>query len=470
MKLRTCAPLLLIALSCGPEVRRPELFARETSTASRPHEVACERGEANECIKAGNDHREGDGTAVDFTRALKYFDRGCTMSDAASCYNLGHAYWTGEGTAVDLVVAARVYRRSCILGFREGCEVAGRIEAGEPSAVPPKVGDAERETPTAQRERTALRIEAAVPAEVFIDGSHVGPAPAEIEVTAGVHVVKVIALSGDVHDQQTIDVRAGTMQTVVAALGSQSPGVSPPPSEAALEARSTERRAATESLRAECLATEPMLPAKARVLKACRQPNRASGLNRLVISMWDRPRLTNKRASSRGAVYRGDCVARCDCGTGDCFVPEVVYVDQVEPLTPPPLNEAVTRAADVELLLERDLSKGQYPIAHKACYLRAPTAAEVSGSCRSDSGKEVILPRGQVRFIGELSGAVLGFDCDFRCPCDGSACIASVQPPDPTAAAPTATSQERTSAERVLDPDQPMLHYKTMVKLADLPR
>ncbi len=105
--------------------------AQETSHTCEPEDIAdcevqCDRGDAASCGNAGNHYAHSDGSATDWSRAFKYFQKGCEKGNAASCYGVGALQAFGSETIKkDPGAAEPTLRRACELGSAEGCETLG---------------------------------------------------------------------------------------------------------------------------------------------------------------------------------------------------------------------------------------------------------------------------------------------------------------------------------------------------------
>lgn len=157
-----------------------------------------------------------------------------------------------------------------------------------------------------------------------------------------------------------------------------------------------------------------------------------------------------------GVSYDYECQTGCRCDTGKCNFGEIVFRGQKPPVEPAPENPA-TVEADALHLIRRDEDAGdksRYQLVGKECWTVGPSSqsAEVTQACSKDNSGEVTLPEKRaVTFLGEASGKMLTFGCQYKCACPGNSSYTGCQPyvsgpsnvtvADPAVAAATVAGQ-----------------------------
>lgn len=204
---------------------------------------------------------------------------------------------------------------------------------------------------------------------------------------------------------------------------------------ATIAARAADREAALASIREKCSAAieeTDFPPYIDEIQMACANSPEAKKSMRLDVDLWGSDEIVS---SDMALNYVAGCQARCSCDTNECLLPEVVYRGAQEPPKLIGANDADFRQADIDFLMYQDPPQ-RFGIAHKSCYLKAPDRGILNdgkvAECNGASENLVYANRGEkVSFIGELSGAVIDFECNFTCFCDGSRrCLAIAVPPD----------------------------------------
>jgi TPR repeat protein len=77
---------------------------------------AADLGEEFAAFNAGNAFKYGDGTEVDFKKALYYFQIAADMNIVMAMHNLGALYYNGQGTDKDMDKAHHWYLRAANFG------------------------------------------------------------------------------------------------------------------------------------------------------------------------------------------------------------------------------------------------------------------------------------------------------------------------------------------------------------------
>ncbi|MBI3544021.1 MAG: hypothetical protein HY075_12185 [Deltaproteobacteria bacterium] len=166
--------------------------------------------------------------------------------------------------------------------------------------------------------------------------------------------------------------------------------------------------------------------------KACNK-----GTARVDMNLFDKPDEVEE-SPELGVKYKVKvgCQVRCQCGPAMCYFPEPVYLGIVPSPGPEPKKNKATIAADVFHYLRRDEGNGRFSVASKACFRTNPPegSAEFKAACaangpKDEEGLTAVPPPKPVTLLGETSGALLKFGCDFRCDCGAKTCRVRVQPP-----------------------------------------
>ncbi len=159
--------------------------------------------------------------------------------------------------------------------------------------------------------------------------------------------------------------------------------------------------------------------------------------DRFDIELFDKPHEVDAVADSDPtASYRVTigCSARCHCVPDvGCFRPETVYRGMVGEKLAPEINSATVKA-DYALIEFSDEARGIYGVDAKMCLLGHPKTEEVARACADpsipvDDKKAKVIVGKPFTLLGETSGALIPFGCEFHCGCDGSSrCGVTVKP------------------------------------------
>jgi serine/threonine protein kinase/TPR repeat protein len=83
--------------------------------------LACMRGDGEACFHLGLMYQEGNGVAVNDSRAVAYYTKSCEMRHGQSCANLAFIYGYGSGVVEDDSRAATFFSKACDIGNADGC-------------------------------------------------------------------------------------------------------------------------------------------------------------------------------------------------------------------------------------------------------------------------------------------------------------------------------------------------------------
>jgi serine/threonine-protein kinase len=95
------------------------------SEASPLLDQACTSGSWESCKELGNLYRDGNGVAMDESRAVALFSKACAGGLASACDRLGYMYGSGRGVAKDDSQAVTLYTKACDAGDALGCSNLG---------------------------------------------------------------------------------------------------------------------------------------------------------------------------------------------------------------------------------------------------------------------------------------------------------------------------------------------------------
>ncbi len=89
--------------------------------------VACERGQAADCLLVGQAYATGDAVPEDAVRAATFFERACSGGSLEGCWNLGQAVDEGQGATRDVARAAALFEKACARGegVAKACNAIG---------------------------------------------------------------------------------------------------------------------------------------------------------------------------------------------------------------------------------------------------------------------------------------------------------------------------------------------------------
>ena len=79
-----------------------------------------EQGDATAQCNLGEMYYKGEGVALDYTEAVKWYRRAAEQGLAVAEYALGYSYTNGHGVVKDAVAAKEWFRKSA----RNGCDIA----------------------------------------------------------------------------------------------------------------------------------------------------------------------------------------------------------------------------------------------------------------------------------------------------------------------------------------------------------
>lgn len=94
---------------------------KDFEKAAHLHELACDLGSGEGCIRTGLFFRNGNGVKKDLQRSQKFFERGCELRNGRACDLAGIAYDNGDGVRKNKKSATEFYKKGCDLDFGNSC-------------------------------------------------------------------------------------------------------------------------------------------------------------------------------------------------------------------------------------------------------------------------------------------------------------------------------------------------------------
>jgi TPR repeat protein len=100
---------------------------RNDTRATELFEKACALGNGAGCTFVGRMYEFAHGVPKDEARAVAAYQRACDLEYVAGCYNLAIMLENGRGAEKDVHRAMSFYQRACAAGVFEACEAAQRL-------------------------------------------------------------------------------------------------------------------------------------------------------------------------------------------------------------------------------------------------------------------------------------------------------------------------------------------------------
>jgi TPR repeat protein len=95
-----------------------DLFARAATLLA----ARCDRGDAESCYNLGVQYDDGEGLAVDRSKAAPLYQKACDANEGDGCERLGDMYWYGIGFNQDKARGKALLKKGCDLGSQWACE------------------------------------------------------------------------------------------------------------------------------------------------------------------------------------------------------------------------------------------------------------------------------------------------------------------------------------------------------------
>ncbi len=94
------------------------------SNAIRFYQKGCDNGDLDACSNLGIRYFHAQGVQQDYAKAKELFTKTCMSNQpiAIACFNLGVMYVSGRGVAKDETKAKELFNKACDSGLSEGCK------------------------------------------------------------------------------------------------------------------------------------------------------------------------------------------------------------------------------------------------------------------------------------------------------------------------------------------------------------
>jgi serine/threonine protein kinase/TPR repeat protein len=102
-------------------------LSRNMEQAASHYLRACEHGDIQSCVEAGNLYRSGENVPRDEAKAASAYDKACTGGEGIACRNLAWMTLNGDGVAKSDARAVWLLLQACNRGQPEACTKAGEM-------------------------------------------------------------------------------------------------------------------------------------------------------------------------------------------------------------------------------------------------------------------------------------------------------------------------------------------------------